>query len=255
LLLSGVTCTSIRHQAAPGKETAYAGLMERLARDSKATYRGLLESDGFVPFFRQATAIDVLERSGIGSRPTRRTGMASLQDLRAIPWVFSWSQARFFLPAWFGAGSALEKLAADAPQDFALLVKNIDAWPFVNYVMTNVESMLASADEELMHAYAALVQDAALRERQMAVIRAEFHRSRHWMERVFGSPMAARRPRLIRSIERRQQTLKSLHLHQIELLRHWRAALAAGDTAQSEALLRELLLAVNAIASGLRTTG
>ena len=84
--------------------------MECLAEYSRLAYRELLETDGFVEFYRQATPIDAIERSRIGSRPSRRTGQSSLQDLRAIPWVFSWNQSRYYLPGWYGVGAGLEAL-------------------------------------------------------------------------------------------------------------------------------------------------
>src|SRR5205823_5910665 len=105
LLLAGVTATTVRHQLGEGARHALETVAQTLAETSTRAYRKLLEADGFMTFFREATPIDALEHSSIGSRPARRTGQASLADLRAIPWVFSWNQARFYVPGWFGVGS------------------------------------------------------------------------------------------------------------------------------------------------------
>src|SRR5207344_1418659 len=99
-----------RHIREPADDAA--SLMGELSNSSREAYRGLLSMEGFVDFFRAATPIDALELSSIGSRPSRRTGQRSLADLRAIPWVFSWNQSRYYLPGWYGVGSALEALAA-----------------------------------------------------------------------------------------------------------------------------------------------
>lgn len=250
LLTAGVTATTLQHRHSPRPDEAYAPIMARLAERSRAAYRSLVETPGFFTFFRQATPIDVLERSGIGSRPPRRTGMATLDDLRAIPWVFSWSQSRFFLPGWFGVGSALETLAREFPQDDARLRNSLNHWPFVNYALTNVEAMLASVCPQVMSEYAALVTEDEIRQAVMSQIEDEFELARTWLERAFGSSIATRRPRLVRSMQRREAPLRQLHLRQVDLLRRWRD----GDRSD-DGLLRDLLLTINAIASGLRTTG
>src|SRR6202012_943660 len=130
-------------------------------------YRRLLDEENFITFYRQATPIDALEHSRIGSRPSRRTGKPSLADLRAIPWVFSWNQSRFYVPGWFGAGSGLNALTES---ELGEIKEQIRSSPFLYYVLTNIESSIASTDLELMQAYAALVEDTALRERFMKII-------------------------------------------------------------------------------------
>jgi phosphoenolpyruvate carboxylase len=151
LLAAGVTATTLRHSRSTKDENALAPILDELATTSRKAYRRLLEADGFLQFYRQATPIDALEHSSIGSRPSRRTGQPNLADLRAIPWVFSWNQARYYVPGWFGAGSGLAAL--DAAQRH-VLSENIRARAFVHYVLTNVESSLASSDLGLMRAYA-----------------------------------------------------------------------------------------------------
>ena len=219
---------------------------------SRLAYRELLDAEGFLAFYRQATPIDALEFSRIGSRPSRRTGSATLADLRAIPWVFSWSQARFYVPGWYGVGSALEALSSEERN---LLREKFREWPFVRYVLTNVESSLASADSELMQLYASLVEPEALRERFMSQIEGERARTARMLEELAGQPLGGRRPRMLKTLELRAQALRVLHEQQVGLLREWRRLQAIGDMGGAEAMLPELLLSVNAIASGLRTTG
>jgi phosphoenolpyruvate carboxylase len=112
--------------------------------------------EGFIDFFRSATPIDALELSRIGSRPSRRTGQRSLADLRAIPGVFSWTQSRYYLPGWFGIGTALHRLQGSNPQGFGQVVELRQSYPFLRFVLTNAETNLASAERLLMEKYATL---------------------------------------------------------------------------------------------------
>lgn len=252
LLLAGVTATTLLHGAVDPAPHPLAPLMDRLARASMEAYRSLLETDGFMQFHRQATPIDALENARIGSRPSRRTGQASLADLRAIPWVFSWTQARYYLTGWYGTGSALVGLT-DSELD--QLRAHLRSWPFLHYVLTNVESALASTDLDLMRDYAGLVVDDAVRERIWARIEAEWRQTRAMLERLRGRPIESRRPRFTRTIGLRTAALGILHRQQISLLRRWRELHATGRATEADALLPEVLLSINAIASGLRTTG
>jgi phosphoenolpyruvate carboxylase len=252
LLVAGVTATTLRHRRDGSGLHSLAPLLERLAGSSQHAYRQLLDADDFITFYRQATPIDALEHSRIGSRPSRRTGKPSLADLRAIPWVFSWSQARFYVPGWFGAGSGLQSLGE---ADLRELRSHIRTWPFLHYVLTNIESSIASTDRDLMHAYAELVEDPALRDRFLKLIMDEWELTQTMLESVRGSAMADRRPRMFKTLRLRAEALRVLHLQEISLLRRWRGLRADGDDDAAEAMLPELLLSINAIASGLRTTG
>jgi phosphoenolpyruvate carboxylase len=196
-----------------------------------------------------------LEHARIGSRPARRTGKASLADLRAIPWVFSWNQARFYVPGWFGVGSGLQFLADHNEVAFQSVRDNLRSSPFLYYVLTNVESSIASTDLDLMRAYAALVEDEEIRTRIFNLIWEEWTRTRAMLHELRGQPTAQRRPRMLKTLQLRAEALRLLHLDQIRLLSRWRATRAAGHDAEAEAMLPELFLSVNAIASGLRTTG
>ena len=252
LLLAGVTAATVRH-AGPGEAVPpLAAVMEKIAAASKKAYVNILETDGFLAFHRQATPIDALEHSRIGSRPSRRTGQASLADLRAIPWVFSWNQARFYLPGWYGTGSGF---AALDESEFAALAGQVRQWPFLHYVLTNIESSIASTDRTLMQEYASLVTDATLRDRMLDIIFNEWDLTQQMLERLRGSSMEDRRPRMLKTLQLRADALRTLHHQQIALLREWRERKAAGESEKADAMLPDLLLSINAIASGLRTTG
>lgn len=252
LLLAGVTATTIEHERSAPMPPPLAPVLEKLSRASQQAYRRLLDAEDFINFYRQATPIDALEHSRIGSRPSRRTGKPSLADLRAIPWVFSWSQARFYVPGWFGAGSGLASLSE---AELGEISDQIRTWPFLHYVLTNIESSIASSDPELMQAYADLVEDPALRERFMKLIMDEWTLTRDMLEKLRGAPMDDRRPRMLKTLQRRAEALHVLHLQEIDLLKKWRALRKENDEAAAEKMLPDLLLSINAIASGLRTTG
>ena len=225
-------------------------LMDHLAESSRLAYRELLETDGFVQFYRQATPIDAIERSRIGSRPSRRTGQASLEDLRAIPWVFSWNQSRYYLPGWYGVGAGLEALKNQQPELFNELPTLVAKSSFLRYVFYNAESSLASSDPEWMDAYADLVDDENLRKLMLEKIINERSLAEQHFNTLFQGTLQERRPRFWKTLQAREDALRLLHGQQIQLLREFRTE--GGD--QPERVER-LLLVVNAIASGLRTTG
>jgi phosphoenolpyruvate carboxylase len=255
LLLAGVTANTLRHQNLPKEKQPLEHLAEKLAQSSGSAYQGLLETKGFISFFREATPIDALENARIGSRPARRTGQATLADLRAIPWVFSWNQSRFYLPGWYGIGSALADLRAGSPSDFEALKEAVGNWRFLRYVLTNVETNLASTDFDLMSSYADLVEDEEVKKRIFGLISDEWHRTTEALNDIFGGTMSSRRPRMMKTLAVRAQALEVLHRQQLEQLKAWRARVKGGDESGANELLPELLLSINAIASGLRTTG
>ena len=254
LLLAGTTLTSLLPEDAVEDDPSMVEIFDFLSQKSMATYRSLIETSGFLEYFRQATPIDVVERSTIGSRPARRTGAAGWQDLRAIPWVFSWSQARFFLPGWYGAGTALGELARQESRLFRKLRDRLSAWPFAKYVFNNLESGIASADLEVSQGYVELVKDSSLREGITRQIRNEFTQVKQGLTELFPKPLADRRPRFRFTVERRVVPLRALHERQILLLRQWRTAEEAKDSS-AESILADLRQSIAAIAAGLRTTG
>lgn len=255
LLLAGVTGVSVRQSHQTEIARPLKGVVNRLSKISRDTYQAFLKLPEFMAFYSQATPIDALERSSIGSRPSRRTGQRKLSDLRAIPWVFSWNQSRFYLPGWFGVGSALATLEKEDEENFLWLSKEQKNWPFLRFTITNVETNLASADLDLMEKYSALVEEEAVRETIFPIIRDEFLLTQTMISKVMGGNLTQRRPRFYKTLAVRADALLRLHEQQIVLLRKWRGLGKAGDTVESDALLPEVMLSINAIAAGLRTTG
>ena len=257
LLLAGAAINTARHRHLEETPDPAERFLDVLSSSSQKAYQGLLRSEGFIEFYRQATPIDALENARIGSRPARRTGKKShsISDLRAIPWVFSWTQARYYLPGWFGVGTALSELKKSSPEDFTALKAALAESTFLAYVLTNVETNLASANLELMQAYAGLVTDQNIRDNFTKTITEEFKLTRDLLTELFDGSMADRRPRMAKTLAIREAPLQVLHHQQIELLKEWRGHVEKENQTAADALLPKLLLSINAIASGLRTTG
>jgi phosphoenolpyruvate carboxylase len=224
--------------------------MDLVAAQARLAYDDLVQSPGFLSFFREATPIDVIETSGIGSRPSRRTGQATLSDLRAIPWVFAWAQARFALTGWYGFGSALSTLERSEPALYSALTKHALEWPIARYIVSNVSVSVLSADIVEARAYAALVRDDSTREHVMGKIEGELDRTRATLEALYGAPLHKARSRVARLLALRHEALGPVHAYQRTLLARFRSGGQDDD-----ALRRVLLGTVNAIAAGLRTTG
>lgn len=255
LLLAGVTRATLLDWYCPATEHPLEPTLDWLAERSRQAYTNLLQTEGFLAFFQQATPIDVIEESRIGSRPARRSGQRTLADLRAIPWVFSWGQARFYLSGWYGVGSALEALYAQHPQQFAGIQPYLYVWAPLHYILSNAATSIAAADIEVMRDYAMLVEDADLRERVFGKILTEFERTCQMLERIYGGPLAERRPNIHGMLQMRREALRVLHGQQLTLLRRWRDLRQRGESEEAATLLPPLLLTVNAIAGGLGTTG
>lgn len=255
LLLAGVTATTLRHNVPLEGDDSYVPVLESLSEATSSAYRALLTGDDFIEYWSQATPIDALEASSIGSRPARRTGKRSLEDLRAIPWVFSWNQARHYLPGWYGLGSGLAHLKKEEPDAFHILQERGTRWPFLRYVLYNAETSLASANLDIMREYAALVENPKVREDYYNRIAEEYRLTEDMIDDLFRRTRSERRPRMSRTLELREAGLLHLHRRQIQLLREWRSCRKTGDESGAERFLPSVLLCVNAIASGLRTTG
>lgn len=255
LFLAGVTTKTLTDLHVPSSVHPLESTLESLASWAQAEYHDLLHSKGFLDFFRQATPIDAIEQSRIGSRPSRRTGQQSLADLRAIPWVFSWGQARFYLSGWYGVGTALRRLQVDHPQLYAQMPEALAQWTPLRYLISNVATSVAAVDGEVIAEYAALVEDEAIRKLFLSRIEREWELTKRQIEYVYAGELEAKRPNVQRMIQLRSQGLRILHNQQIRLLRRWRSYHRMGETTQADALLPQLLLSVNAIASGLGATG
>jgi phosphoenolpyruvate carboxylase len=247
-LLAGVARTSLLHDAAQPSTHDLEEIWDEVVVRSFFAYRGLVERPGFITFFRQATPIDAIEHARIGSRPARRTGLQTLDDLRAIPWVFSWGQARFHLPGWYGAGSALDGFRRERPAAWQQLQQASRGWSFLSYQLHNVEASLLMASPRVMGEYASLVEDPAVRKSILSLILGEYQLALDTMSDLLGETSSKRRGRLLRAIDLRAGALSWLHGEQVRLLSSWRAN-------ASEVDLQSLLLTVNAIAMGQKATG
>lgn len=223
-----------------------------LSEASTRAYRALVYDDpGFTSFFFAATPISEIAELNIGSRPASRKANRRIEDLRAIPWSFSWGQARLTLPGWYGFGSAVEDFRAGHPDEADALLRRMHAeWPFFRTLLSNMDMVLAKADIAMLNRYATLVPDRALASRISATIREEWRRTTAALERITGeNERLAENPALARSIRHRFPYIAPLNHLQVELLRRWRVG------QQDEKTRRGILISINGIAAGLRNTG
>ena len=228
-----------------GEHAAGATAMKQLSAASMRAYRGLVyDTPGFARFFRESTPISEISSLNIGSRPASRTRSERIEDLRAIPWVFSWSQARVMLPGWFGFGSAA------AGHDLAALADLAEDWPFFASALANMEMVMAKADMRIARRYAGLVSDATLRSEVSAAIEAEYERTTEALLTIRRrSALLDDNPELAAHIRYRRPYIEALNHLQIELIARHRD----GD---DDPQVREgILLTMNGIATGLRNSG
>jgi phosphoenolpyruvate carboxylase len=255
LMLATATSRSLTDMFTPKKTFQFARQFEFLAQESQKQYTDLVEDKGFIDYFKEATPIDVIESSKIGSRPSRRTGGTTIQDLRASPWVFSWNQSRNNMTSWFGVGSTLEKLMRERADDFEILTKAIRHDDFLRYTFTNIDTSLAATDDGIMKQYAYLVKDKKLRDRYYNLFHEELTKTRKALLDLLNKSIDDRRPQHYYSNILRASILDALHHKQIYLLKKWRSDTYSNDNGKKEALLLELLLTINAIAGALQNTG
>jgi phosphoenolpyruvate carboxylase len=254
LMLAGTTLNTLLHKINPATQNQAAEILEYMGMQSKMFYSELLQNEHFLEFYQQATPIDVIEESKIGSRPARRTGKRTFADLRAIPWVFSWGQSRFHITSWYGVGSTLEKMQNEFPEKYITLKKLIPTSQFVRYVLTNIDTSLATTDVEIMKMYAELVTDKNVRETVLHILLTELEKTQNLMQELLGRPMHERRKNHFYSTGLRAEALDILHKNQIKNLKLWRNP-DLTDPTEKDKLLKELLISVNAIANAMGATG
>jgi phosphoenolpyruvate carboxylase len=228
--------------------------MEALAGAAMAAYRRLIDDPNLLPYYQAASPLEELTLLNMGSRPARRFGAQSLSDLRAIPWVFAWSQNRHFVPGWYGVGSGiLTFLQIRGQRGSTLLQRMFSDSRLFRLIVDEVEKTLSYVDLELARQYAELVPDPVVRDAIFPMIEAEFQRTVEAVLRISGDRQLAERfPRFRRKLARRMPTLNQVSRQQIELLRRFRES--GGDRTQEEQL-SALLLSINAIAAGFGATG
>jgi phosphoenolpyruvate carboxylase len=236
----------------PAEDPAYHAVMDDLSREAFLAYRALVyETPGFARYFREATPIAEIAQLNIGSRPPSRKKSERIEDLRAIPWVFSWSLSRVMLPGWYGFGSAVERvLAREREAGLSLLKKMHASWPFFQALLSNMDMVLAKSDLGIASRYAELVSDQALGQEIFARIRAEWELSVKWLFAITGeTELLAGNPLLLRSLVNRRPYIDPLNHLQVSLLRRYRA----GD--RDDRVMRALHITVNGVASALRNSG
>ncbi|SFR54893.1 phosphoenolpyruvate carboxylase [Halogeometricum limi] len=222
----------------------WADAMDTMATAARAEYRGLLESDGFVSYFGQATPIGVIEDLNLGSRPASRSGERTVEDLRAIPWVFSWTQSRCIITGWYALGTGIQTYL-DEGGDVATLREMYDEWPFFRTTLDNASLALARTDFGIAEHYAALADDD-LREAFYPRLQDEYERARDIVLNVSGRESLLKRQWLDESLRRRNPYVDPLNLLQTHLL---------SQTHRTDAEERTLRLTVKGIAAGMKNTG
>ena len=242
-LLASLEPTSVSEEATVAR---FATAMDEISTAAFNTYRGLVyETEGFKTFFRQMTPLTEIADLKIGSRPASRTKSDRIEDLRAIPWVFSWAQARVMLPGWYGAGQAMH-----AFPDRGLLREMAASWPFFQSMLDNMEMVLAKSDMSIARRYATLVADRTLADALFGRIESAWKTAHDTLLDITGQTrLLEKHPALDASIRLRLPYIEPLNLLQVELLKRHRA----GET---DARVREgIQLSINAVATALRNSG
>jgi len=251
-LVGGVLLASLG-KANGADHEAHAPLLSKMANASMRAYRALVYDDpGFLDFFYKATPVREIAELNIGSRPASRNPKRNIEDLRAVPWSFSWGQCRLMLPGWFGFGSAVSAFLAAHGHDAGLaqLQALYRQSPFFQVMLSNMEQVLAKADLQIARRYAALVGDAALADRLFGGLQAEFDKTLAAFFAITGQDKLLQgNPTLARSLDTRLPYLDALNLLQVKLLQRLR------QEPDDEAALYAIHLTINGISAGLRNSG
>jgi phosphoenolpyruvate carboxylase len=252
ILAAATLEASLLHPRQPAPKREYLTAMDELSDLAFKAYRGLVyETDGFVDYFWNSTVINEIATLNIGSRPASRKKTRAIEDLRAIPWVFSWAQCRLMLPGWYGFGSAVETWIAQNPDKGMPFLKELyQEWPFFRMLLSNMDMVLAKSSIAIASRYAELVPDEALREKIFGRIRREWHLAIETLLDITGQDRLLQgNPLLERSVRHRFPYLDPLNHVQVELLKEHRAQ------NPDEQVLRGIQLTINGISAGLRNTG
>jgi phosphoenolpyruvate carboxylase len=228
--------------------------MEALSGAAQASYRRLVDHPDLLAYYQVASPLEEISLLNLGSRPARRFGVSSLSDLRAIPWVFAWSQNRHFVPGWYGVGSGiLTFLQVRGERGATLLNRMFTESRLFRLIVDEVEKTLTYVDLDIAREYAELVPDASVRSNILGLVEEEYHRTVEAVLRISGGKeLVERYPRFRRRLARRLPTINQVSRQQIELLRRFRES--GGDKTQEEQL-SALLLSINGIAAGFGATG
>lgn len=247
-------------QATRDAPDAFLAAADELSLTSMAAYRALVyETPGFTDYFFASTPIREIAELNIGSRPASRKATQKIEDLRAIPWGFSWGQCRLTLPGWYGFGSAIQQFVnRDGPKGVArqkaLLRQMVAEWPFFNSLLSNMDMVLAKSDLALASRYAELVPDKRLRKQVFEAIEAEWHRTAEALTLITGAKQRlVNNAALQRSIKHRFPYIDPLHHLQVELIRRYRSG--ENESQTDDRVRRGIHIAINGISAGVRNTG
>ncbi len=262
LTTSAVIAASLPQPAQKADELhRWQNIMEEISADAFSVYRRFIsETKGFYDYFVEATPVEELQYLRIGSRPTKRkSGSKSFDDLRAIPWVFGWTQSRHLLPGWLAVGTALENFIKARPRENLRLLREMyREWAFFHSTVSNIEMTLAKADFLIARQYASRVRDRGLGERIFRLLEEEYQRACRVMLQITGERrLLDQAPVLQRSIAVRNPYVDPLSFLQVELLarRRQKGAKSGSKNGDREKLLHATLLTINGIAAGMRNTG
>ncbi|HEU5316379.1 MAG TPA: phosphoenolpyruvate carboxylase, partial [Chloroflexota bacterium] len=248
---NAVIRSSLGVEAAAEPRPEWLDAMEVISGSALRSYRALVYDDpDFIAYFHQATPIDRIAELRIGSRPAKRKSSDRIEDLRAIPWVFSWTQSRHGLPGWYGIGTAFQAYAEPEPHRWATLEEMYRAWPFFRSLVDNAQLGLGKADRAVARLYAGLCRDSAVRERVFGAVEEEWRRTEAAILRVTGAgALLAESPVLRRSIQLRNPYVDPLSFVQVSLLEQLR------DSPEDDERARLAALSINGVAAGLQNTG
>jgi phosphoenolpyruvate carboxylase len=253
-LTSAVVSVNTLPASEPGQLAKWERDMDAMARVSFDFFQELIyRTEGFTEYFWQATPIDLIEHLRIGSRPSRRKASTDIRELRAIPWVFAWTQSRHLISAWYGVGHALSDFVKQHEDGLERLQKMYADWPFFTQLLDNAEASLAKTELGIAREYAMLVESEAIRKKIFGMIEDAFQQSVKMVLKINGrKQLLENQPVLAQSLRLRNPFVDPLNYLQIRFLKKWRTAPAPQRT---ETLRRLLALTVNGIAFGMKSTG
>ena len=246
--VSSVLLTSARTPKADEDEPKWCAIMEEISTVSRDAYKDLIyDRESFWDYFRLSTPIDVIERLGIGSRPSYRADTAHIQDVNALPWVFAWTQTRLLLPGWFGVGSGLRHALAEYGEE--ALGEMFRRWKFFRVLIKDVETVLGKSDIEIAERYSQLA--GSLHGEIFPTLRTEYECCKEIILKLRGQKtLLENEGTLRRAIRLRNPYVDPMSLLQIDLLKRWRDSGSNDDE-----VLQALMVSINGIAHGMQNTG
>jgi phosphoenolpyruvate carboxylase len=251
-LLQTATHVSKEHAQGNLRDELWEKVIEEISAEAYTKYQALVFGDpDFLTYFNEATPLRELSDLNIGSRPMSRKNRGRFEDLRAIPWVFAWTQCRQLLPAWYAAGTGLESYAAKGGQNLQHMQEMYEKWPFFQSTIDNLQMALMKADITTAKEYLTLVEDPVIAERIFTNIQEEYEKTKTVLLKITGDKeLLDHTPNIKESVYRRNPYVDPLNFLQVELIKELRAQ----DEPEDE-LLTQVLLTISGISAGLRNTG